>query len=55
MDFIRMVACAPYGCFKERVRVIRALLQEGWKIKEHSGGFVLAEKVKEKGDDYEIG
>lgn len=53
MDFIRMVTCVNYKSFKERVRIVRILLDEGWKIVEYSDGYVIGEKFR-KGDKNEI-
>lgn len=54
MDFIRMVTCVKYKSFKERVRIVRILIDEGWKIVEYSDGFVIGEKFRKKGDKNEI-
>ena len=54
MDFIRMVTCVKYKSFKERVRIVRILMDEGWKIVEYSDGFVIGEKFRKKGDKNEI-
>ncbi|EFM24804.1 hypothetical protein HMPREF9225_1670 [Peptoniphilus duerdenii ATCC BAA-1640] len=54
MNFIRMVTCVKYESFKERVRIVRMLMDEGWKIVEYSDGFVIGEKFRKKGDKNEI-
>ena len=53
MGFIRMVTCVKYKSFKERVRIVRILLDEGWKIVEYSDGYIIGEKFR-KGDKNEI-
>ena len=54
MNFIRMVTCVKYESFKERVRIVRILMEEGWKIVEYSDGFVIGEKFRKKRDKNEI-